>query len=118
MRGEQEEREPPAGRGRGPAPAASELTPAGGDAAYASGGRPSPLGAPKQRRARRARSAASVTVSTIARPVSPLSFEATICVVITRKLPPKTYGALKEASDVMKVRSAAPRQGGRRAAAA
>ena len=55
---------------------------------------------------------ASVTVSTIAIDVSPFNFEATICVVITRKLPPKTYGAQKDASDVMKVSSAAPERAG------
>ena len=58
---------------------------------------------------------ASATVSTIARPRSPFNFEATICVVMTRKLPPKTYGALNEASEVMNVSSAAPvRTGPRR----
>ena len=52
MRGEQEDRESPAGGRRGPAPAASELTPSGGDPANASGGGPSALGAPKQRESR------------------------------------------------------------------
>ena len=58
--------------------------------------------------------AASVTVSTIAAGMSPFSFDATICVVITRNPPPKTYGAENEASDVMNVRSAAPVRAGRR----
>jgi hypothetical protein len=46
--------------------------------------------------------------------LSPFNREKTICVVITRKVPPKRYGAEKEESDVMKVRSAAPASAGRR----
>ena len=44
----------------------------------------------RRRREPREPTAARVTVSTIASPMSPFNFEATICVVITRKLPPKT----------------------------
>ena len=55
----------------------------------------------------------SATVSTMASESSPLRRVATICVVITRKPPPKMYGALNEASDVMNVSSAAPASAGR-----
>jgi len=58
--------------------------------------------------------AANTTASACASAPWALSFEATICVVITRKLPPKMYGAEKEASEVIKVRSAAPAKAGRR----
>jgi hypothetical protein len=51
-------------------------------------------------------------VSTIASSFSPLSRVETIWVVITRKPPPKMYGALNEASAVMKVSSAAPARAG------
>ena len=44
---------------------------------------------------------------------SPFSFVATICVVITRKPPPKMYGALNEPREVMNVRIAAPASEGR-----
>ena len=47
-------------------------------------------------------------VSTMARDTSPFSFDATICVGITLKPPPNTYGALKEPSAVMNASSAAP----------
>jgi len=56
---------------------------------------------------------ASATVSTVASASSPLSFEATIWVVITRNPPPKTYGALKDPSAVMNTSSAAPASEGR-----
>jgi hypothetical protein len=45
---------------------------------------------------------------------SPFSREKRICVVSTRNVPPKRYGAEKEESDVRKVRSAAPASAGRR----
>jgi hypothetical protein len=54
----------------------------------------------------------SETVSIIASSLSPLSRVDTICVVITRNPPPKMYGALNEANDVKKVRSAAPPSAG------
>ena len=58
-------------------------------------------------------STARDAVSTMASRSSPLRRVATICVVITRKPPPKMYGALNEASEVMKVSSAAPTRLGR-----
>ena len=57
--------------------------------------------------------AVSIAVSSMASARSPLRRVLTICVVITRKPPPKTYGALNEASAVMKVSSAAPTSEGR-----
>ena len=62
--------------------------------------------------AARARSVSPI-VSTMASALSPLSRVATICVVMTRKPPPKRYGALNEPSDVMNVSSAAPPIAGR-----
>ena len=51
-------------------------------------------------------------VSTMASRSSPLSRVATIWVGMTRNPPPKMYGALNEASDVMNVSSAAPASAG------
>ncbi len=56
---------------------------------------------------------ASARVSTIASGRSPFSLVATICVVMTRKPPPKTYGALNEPSEVRNVSMAAPTREGR-----
>ena len=51
-------------------------------------------------------------VSTMASRSSPLSRVATIWVGMTRNPPPKMYGALNEASDVMNVSRAAPPSAG------
>jgi hypothetical protein len=59
-------------------------------------------------------SAVSEAVSTMASWFSPLSRVETIWVGITRKPPPKMYGALKDPSEVMKVRSPAPASAGLR----
>ena len=66
------------------------------------------LGPTEQPRAPASASSVSETVSTMASWSSPLSRVATIWVVMTRNPPPKMYGALNEASDVMNVSSAAP----------
>ena len=57
--------------------------------------------------------AARTTVSTIAIGRSPFRRDTRICVVMTRNVPPSRYGAEKEPSEVMKVKSAAPASAGK-----
>ena len=80
----EQDRQRPAGRRHGPA-SRLELPAARGDAAHGARDVRGTLGAPQQPQPRKA-DRGERTVSTIARPVSPLSFEATIWVVMTRKL--------------------------------
>src|SRR6266550_2300982 len=100
MRQQEYDREDPTGRRRGAVPLPSAVR----------------MSSPSVRRSSakpRMATSASATVSTMARDSSPLSLVATICVVITRKPPPNTYGALNEPRAVMNTSNAAPASAGR-----